>query len=182
MLLELSFRSRIFKSLIYEKSIDISLRLVTIERATKEILKCDPWDIANLPTEKAIAAILFTGYLISCREAGTKPKYNYETAVTWAGYMKKSTAEKYGEALSHISGLPYMRTELGLTEESDINTHVQGMGPMTWDDIKSIVFNSLDWTQENWERCESYGEIFKEMQSRGKASVLPPEIFTPFNN
>ncbi len=64
--------------------------------------------LGHLLTEKQITkeemsrAILWNAYIAACQQSYSKPKYSYEQAIVWDGYMSKEEREKYVKYLAEL--------------------------------------------------------------------------------
>jgi len=115
MILKLPFP--ILKKYTYEKPIEVTFKIATLEIATKEILKCDLDEVSKFPPEQVDVAVLYAAYITACKDKYCRPIYNEIDAAFWNQKMSKESGKLFHEGVQELIGSLRKLKENTNTEE-----------------------------------------------------------------
>jgi hypothetical protein len=93
-----------YGKLIIERDVDFVFKITTLEIATLEILGIDLNQISTKSADEVNVAILYAGYITSCKDRYKKPKYKEIDAAFWSSHMNKESIELFHKYLTELMG------------------------------------------------------------------------------
>jgi len=93
-----------FGKIIFEKELDFSFKLATLELATNDILKCELWEVGDKDTIAVDTAILYAGYIQARREKYKRPIYSLDHARFWITHLSYDSKVIFMTACKELIG------------------------------------------------------------------------------
>lgn len=101
-----------FGKVIFEKELDFTFNIASLEYATNEVLGCDLWGVKGKDANLVNVAILYGGYVQACREQSDRlfyqrkqrKIYTLDYAKVWMNHMSEDTKREFVKACSELIG------------------------------------------------------------------------------